>query len=432
VVRRTVAELSALLDRRERALAELRLDSFDAYRRAQRAGGGQNDPYGEVFLVIDGLQVLRQEFDALEPAVTDLAARGLGSGIHVVVTANRWIEIRPALRDLLGTRFELRLGEPFESEMHRRAAANVPERQPGRGITAQGLHFAAALPRIDGIASAADLASGIGALVAGVGAVAVGPPAPPVRLLPERLPLNDLRASCEVGEGTVAIGVDEEELAPVELDFAAEPHLVVLGDSHSGKSNLLRLVADAVSRCRAPDQARIIAIDYRRALFDSVHGDHLIGYAASRAAAEPVIADAVAALRERLPGPDTSAEQLRAGRWWQGAELYLLVDDYELVDSTAGNPLHPLLELVPQARDVGLHIVLARSCGGAGRALYEPLLQRIKDTGSPILALSGSRDEPAVIEGVRFQPLPPGRGTLVSRRLGTRMIQTAILELEPR
>ncbi len=156
-----------------------------------RGGGPVDDPYGEVFLVIDGQHVLRQEFDALEPAITDLAARGLGCGIHVVITANRWMDIRPALRDLLGSRFELRLGEPFESEMNRRAASNVPERQPGRGITREGLHFAAALPRVDGVASATDIAAGIGTLVADVAAAAAGPVAPPIRLLPELLPAAD-------------------------------------------------------------------------------------------------------------------------------------------------------------------------------------------------------------------------------------------------
>ncbi len=426
-VRRTVAELSALLDRRERALTELGVDSFAAYRQAQQATGPVDDPYGEVFLVIDGQHVLRQEFDALEPAITDLAARGLGCGIHVVITANRWMDIRPALRDLLGSRFELRLGEPFESEMNRRAASNVPERQPGRGITREGLHFAAALPRVDGVASATDIAAGIGTLVAAVAAAAAGPVAPPIRLLPELLPAATLHASAGPSGEVIPIGVDEDALAPVALDFAAEPHLLVLGDSQSGKSNLLRLIADSLIHSRTPEQARIIAIDYRRALSDTVRGAHLIGYAAARGAAEPVIVDASAALGERLPGPDLSADQLRAGRWWRGAELYLLVDDYELVEGAAANPLHALLELVPHARDVGLHIVLARSSGGASRAFFDPLLQRIKETGSPILALSGSRDEPAVIDGVRFQPQPPGRGTVVSRRLGTRLIQTAFL-----
>jgi S-DNA-T family DNA segregation ATPase FtsK/SpoIIIE len=421
VVRRTVAELASLLERRERLMAERGFDAFDAYRAAPRINA-DDDPYGHVFLVIDGVQAFRGEFESLEPAIVDLAARGLNYGIHLIVTANRWIEIRPALRDLLGTRFELRLGEPFESEMHRRAAANVPERQPGRGITSNGLHFAAALPRVDGLASTVDLAEGVRHLVDGL--AATGRPAPAVRLLPSTVPHSQLPPP---SADSVPIGIDESELAPVVLDFATDSHLVVLGDTQSGKSNLLRLIANAVMQAHSPERARLIAIDYRRALFETVQGDHLIGYAASRTAAAPIVTDVVAALRERLPGRDIPPAQLRAGQWWRGAHLYLVVDDYDLVESAAGNPLHPLVELLPQARDIGLHLIVARASGGAARAFYEPLLQRLKEMGSPTLVLSGSRDEGVAVADVKFQPLPPGRGTLVSRRSGTRLIQTATL-----
>jgi S-DNA-T family DNA segregation ATPase FtsK/SpoIIIE len=421
VVRRTVAELVSLLERREGMMAERGFDAFEAYRAAPGTNA-DDDPYGHVFLVIDGMQAFRGEFESLEPAVVDLAARGLNYGIHLIVTANRWIEIRPALRDLLGTRFELRLGEPFESEMHRRAAANVPERQPGRGITSNGLHFAAALPRVDRRTSTADLAEGVRQLVDGI--AGAGRPAPAVRLLPSTLPHSQLPPP---SADNVPIGIDESDLAPVILDFTTDSHLVVLGDTQSGKSNLLRLIAQAVMQAHSPEQARLIAIDYRRALFETVQGDHVIGYAASGTAAAPIVADVVAALRERLPGRDISPEQLRDGQWWRGAQLYFVVDDYDLVESAAGNPLHPLVELLPQARDVGLHLVVARSSGGAARAFYEPLLQRLKEMGSPTLVLSGSRDEGVALADVKFQPRPPGRGNLVSRRSGTRLIQTAIL-----
>ena len=36
----------------------------------------------------------------------------------------------------------------------------------------------------------------------------------------------------------------------------------------------------------------------------------------------------------------------------------MLVDDYDLVATGPANPLLPLLEFLPQARDVGLHLVL--------------------------------------------------------------------------
>ena len=51
-----------------------------------------------------------------------------------------------------------------------------------------------------------------------------------------------------------------------------------------------------------------------------------------------------------------------------------MIDDYDLVATANSNPLAPLLELLPQARDLGLHLVVARRSGGAARAMFEPLL----------------------------------------------------------
>ena len=42
------------------------------------------DSFGDVFLVVDGWLTVRQEFEQLETAITALAARGLGYGIHVI------------------------------------------------------------------------------------------------------------------------------------------------------------------------------------------------------------------------------------------------------------------------------------------------------------------------------------------------------------
>ena len=75
-----------------------------------------------MFLVVDGWATLRGEFDDLEPMITDIATRGLSYGIHVVAAAARWMDFRPAIRDLFGTRLELRLGDPSDSMVNRRAA----------------------------------------------------------------------------------------------------------------------------------------------------------------------------------------------------------------------------------------------------------------------------------------------------------------------
>jgi DNA segregation ATPase FtsK/SpoIIIE, S-DNA-T family len=422
-VRRTVAEVRGLLERREREFPERGIESIAAYRRMRAAGEIAGDGFGDVFLVVDGWLTLRQDYEQMEADITALAARGLGYGIHVVAATNKWSEFRPSVRDLFGTRFELRLGDPYESEMGRALASNVPERSPGRGLTRDGMHFLAALPRIDGQASPASLQDGVRRLIETVDAAWAGPRAPAVRLLPDVFPAAELPGPAQTGT-RVPVGIDESTLSPVLLDFATDPHFVALGDTECGKSNLLRVICEAIVARYTPEQARLIVIDYRRTLLDVADTEHRIGYAASSSAAASLVSDATEALVKRLPPADLTPAQLRTRSWWSGSDLFLIVDDYDLV-AGAANPLAPLVDLIPQARDIGLHVVLARASGGAGRASFEPVLQRLREMSSPALIMSGNKEEGALF-GVKPQNLPPGRGHLVSRRSDPTLVQVAL------
>ncbi|MFC9976314.1 type VII secretion protein EccCa [Spirillospora sp. NPDC127200] len=425
-VRRTVAEVSTLLEQREQRFTDLGVDGIAAYRRLRAAGEVPGDGFGDVFLVVDGWATLRQEYEQLEETITELAQRGLGFGVHVVATAGKWSEFRMGVRDVFGTRLELKLGDSYESEIDRRLAENVPEGRPGRGLTRDGLHFLAALPRLDGRGEVGDLADGVTKLVEAIGGSWQGPKAPPVRLLPALLPASAL-AEVPATRWRVPIGIDEDALAPVQLDFTADPHFVVIGDAECGKTNLLRLMAEGIVARHTPAEARLLFVDYRRTLLDTADTEHRVGYAASPAAAAEMVLDLVDALNERLPPADLTSEQLRDRSWWKGADVFLFVDDYDLV-ATANNPLLPLLDLLPQARDIGVHLIVSRAMGGMGRAMYDPVLVQLKDTATPALTMSGSKEEGALFGEVRPMPLPAGRGTLSDRRSGARLIQTAALE----
>src|SRR5690606_36040682 len=128
-----VAEMMSLLRRRERSFADNGIESMAQLRRmrADAIAPADDDPFGDVFLVVDGWPSIRQDFEALEQTIGILAAQGLSYGIHVVLSAPRWGDVRPAMRDLLGTRLELRLGDPSDSEYGRKRAATVPEGRPG-------------------------------------------------------------------------------------------------------------------------------------------------------------------------------------------------------------------------------------------------------------------------------------------------------------
>ncbi|MGQ0839126.1 type VII secretion protein EccCa [Actinokineospora sp.] len=428
-VRRMVAEVTSLVGEREQRFRDLGIDSMTDFRNRKRRGEIQDDPFGDVFLVVDGWLNFRQEFDALEMQVVNLAAQGLSYGIHVIAAANRWAEIRPALKDLLGTRFELRLGDPSESDVDRRVAVNIPAGRPGRGLSRDKLHFLTGLPRIDGSSNTEDVAGGVQDAVARIKAAWRGRSAPRVRLLPDLFPYEDLLVQ-DTRRDTkmVPIGVDENELAPVYLDFDAEPHFMAFADGESGKTNLIRTIVRGIMDRYTPKEAVIILVDYRRTMLGFVNTDHLLGYAVSSNQLGDMIRDVRGSMLKRLPGPDVTQDQLRNRSWWTGPELFVIVDDYDLVAPQGNNPLQPLAEFLPQAKDVGLHMITARRSGGASRAMFDPVLGKLREIASPGIVMSGNKDEGALLGTVKGSAMPPGRGTLVGRKVGQALMHVAWIQ----
>jgi S-DNA-T family DNA segregation ATPase FtsK/SpoIIIE len=423
-VGRTVAEVLAILARREKLFAEHNIENMAAYRELRRQGQYADDPHGDVFLVVDGWATVRADFDTLDQQIRRLAERGLAYGIHLAMTTNRWSDVHSALRDQLGTRLELRLGDSIDSVIDIRAAGKVP-RSPGRGLTADKKHYLAAIPRIDGRHGTEDLAEATRQLVEEVAESWTGPRAPQVRMLPATLPADDLPAPA--GRMRVALGWGESDLEPVWHDFDAQPHLTVLGDSGSGKTALLRLIARAIPRAYRSDEARVLVVDPRRGIVDEVPEEYQHATAFSGAAAAELIRGAAARLRERVPGPEITQQQLRRRDWWSGPELYILVDDYDLVGSGMGGPLEPLVDLIPQAADIGLHVVLTRAAAGSNRMSMDPVVRRMHESNTPDLALSCPPTETLLLNGMRPRQLPPGRGLLVNRR-GATLLQTGWVE----
>ncbi|GIF25623.1 S-DNA-T family DNA segregation ATPase FtsK/SpoIIIE [Actinoplanes tereljensis] len=419
-VSRTIAEINALIAVRERKFAALGVDSMAAYRRLRADGVVDDDPYGDVFLVVDGWFTLRQEFEAVDAVVRTITARGLNFGVHVLLTANRWAEVHHGMRDQIGAKLELRLGDAIDSAIDLRAAATVPE-QPGRGLTPAKLHFLAGLPRIDGFSDDTTISEAARELAAMAADFWTGPPAPAVRTLPPVLPAAELPAAKD--DVQIALGIDEERMLPVWHNFAEVPHLTALGDSESGKSNLLRHLARQITARYTPKEARIMIVDFRRQLFDSVPAEYRLGYSVSVDAAKATVADALAGLKTRIPGPDITPEQLRARDWWTGPRLFVLVDDYDLL-AGLDSPLQPLIPYLAQGADIGFHLVLTRGAANVMRMSSDPLIRRLQETNSPDVALSCPPSEGSLLGGVRGRHLPPGRALLCTRR-GARLIQTA-------
>ena len=430
-VRRTFEEVAGMLAHREQVFRERGVDSVESLRARHAAGELPELPMAEVVLVVDGLGLVRSEHEELEPLVADLLQRGGGYGIHLVGSLLRWNDLRIALQPAFGTRLELRLNDPTDSAIDRRLAATIRDDQPGRVLTGDRRFAQTALPRVDGVPGDGGLGQVVGQLADASRAAWTGAPVPRVRVLPSRLAAGGLPGVREAPR-LVPVGVDERSLRPLLLDlFDRDQHLLVLGDGECGKTNLLRLVAHGLADRFGAGELVFAVMDPRRGLRDTVGGDHLGGYAGNGKVCGGLAAGIAKELDKRMPEAVDDQQALADGGWFQGPRIVVLVDDYDMLTAAGQQPLAPFLPYVPSARDIGLHFVVARRVAGAARALYDPFLQALRESGTSGLVMAGDRGEGQLFPGVYAGGQPPGRGLWVRRGEPVRLVQTALAEPAP-
>ncbi|MET7695301.1 type VII secretion protein EccCa [Streptomyces sp. NPDC005483] len=442
-VRRALTVMQQRVEEREQLFRDLKIDSAEDFRRLREEGslpGGTDS--ADLVLVIDNWAALRGAVEEADGIVLEIASRGLGVGIHLMLSANRWNEIRANLRDSITGRLELRLNDPGESEISRPAARGLRAIVAGRGIVAPGNIFHTALPRADGISASDGLAKAQQQLVGDLLTSWGGRDAEPLRALGDLVTSEELDMAVGLahpeGAGlsatSVAVGLRESDLAPAVIDLEQDgPHFLVLGESGSGKTQFLRSWMRRMATGNSSWDIRFIIVDYRRGLLETVPEDYVGAQAGESASAEVYVEQLVAKLRERTPPPGISARELRERNWWTGPELYLVVDDYDLVGGGVGarGPLAQVTEFLAHAADIGFHLVLARRIGGAGRSLMaDPLVGRLRELGTGGLLLSGDPREGALLGDHRAARRAPGRGTLVSRKGGA-VIQAVLDAPEP-
>ena len=456
-VRRTVAELLALVRERKRTFLEYGIASMEVFRRRKfggEAGPVPNDGFGDVYLVIDNYRALAEENEVLIEQVNVIINQGPSFGVHVVVTADRESELRPPVRSGFGSRVELRLAAVEDAKLVRsRFAKDVPVK-PGRGMVAvnyvrldsdpqAGLHTLVARPAL---ASTPDNMFESDSVVAAVSRLASGQ-APPVRRLPARFGVEQVRELAArdtrqgVGVGGIAWAISELDLPPVYLNFAENSHLMVTGRRECGRTTTLATIMSEIGRLYAP-------------------GCHQRTDAAGRAALRAGVADRPAPsaadhaglrlrgevrlqprrrrgddgragrrlLAGREPPPGLSAEELLSRSWWSGPEIFLIVDDIQQLPPGFDSPLHKAAPWVTRAADVGLHVIVTRTFGGWSSAGSDPMLRALHQANAPLLVMDADPDEGFIRGKMKGGPLPRGRGLLMAEDTGV-FVQVAATEV---
>ncbi|QXJ24191.1 type VII secretion protein EccCa [Actinomadura graeca] len=427
-IRRTVEEVHGMLEHRMEVFRRHGIDGVQRLRRMHAAGQVPELPCADVVLVVDGFGAIREDFEAIDGMVSDLLQRGGGYGIHLVAGMLRWNDVRIAAQSTFGQRVELRLNDPSDSTVSRKLAETIGADVPGRALTDAGLFGHVAVPALGGVPDPAGLGAAVESAVGAIRNAWTGEGTPQVRVLPHRLPAADLPGP-DREPRLVPIGVEERAFEPLLLDlFDADQNLIVLGDGGCGKSNLLRLVARQLIARFTPEEVVFAVMDPRRSLREVVPEPYLGGYATTPRVCAGLAGGVAKELEERMPDDPSAAP---SGTASHSPRVVVLADDYDLLTTAGRQPLAPFVPFVPSGRDIGLHVVVARRVAGAGRGLYDPLLQAMRETGSGALVMSGDRSEGQLFPRLYAESLPPGRAQWVRRGEGARLVQTALLGEEP-
>ncbi|MFF3572319.1 type VII secretion protein EccCb [Nocardia jiangxiensis] len=435
-LRRIVFDVAGLLDRRVRLFEDVHIGSlreFRSHKADSTEVASQNpavdaisaDAHGDVFLVVDGLDVVHQDHSALGGALSTLAATGARYGIHVVVTLPPWTQF--ALPDTIGTRIELRLGDPADSRLDRDAAGEVPPNRPGRGLAPDKRHLLVALPRLDADTAAHRLSEGVAATVRRIRTEYGARQAPRVLPLPRMIHRAEVqRAARAAGvvqdSAHVVVGLGERELSPLAVDFAGHPHLMAFADTGFGKTTLLRNILLGLLENATPEQVGILLVDYQGALVRSVDGGSAIVATPVPTEMRAEVERLRSRLRDRIDGIEPAGRRAREGA--AGPELYVIVDDYDTVVADGADPLGPLEEFLPMAGDLGLHLVMTRRATGLDKALESGILGCLNKLSTPILMMRAPAEETTALTGdLSADTLSPGRGILRTRSREPELVQ---------
>lgn len=479
LVSRALTSLGAELKRREHLLATVWVKDIEDYQDLDARTPGGLAPLPRLLLVIDEFASMARELPDFVTGLVNIAQRGRSLGLHLLLATQRPSGVvSPEIRANTNLRISLRVTDAADSSdvLDAADAARIPKSVPGRGFarlghgalvpfqagrvggrrpgavsTVRRPPFVAELgwgqlgyappqaPRHDAKEDGAltDLALLVD--VIGQAAAAEGhqpQPSPWLDALPPLLLLSDLPADAPLGSrvrlawGLEDVPAEQQQRLRV-LDLAADGHLLVIGASRSGRSQLLRTLAASLAR-HDPDDVHVYGVDCGNGALAVLAELPHCGAVVTRTESERAVRLFARLLQESerrqallaASGFADVAEQ-RASSTDPLPHLVVMIDRWEGFTATLGEVdggalTDAVLGLLREGASVGIHLVVAgdRSLTSAriSSLTESKVALRLADKGDVSLLGLHPRDLP--------DDQPPGRAVTVA---DGREVQTAVL-----
>lgn len=454
-VERFIGEFYRILEHRSKKFAENRISRVDEYLEWKDDNPDATDVYGHMVLAVDDLPgLMNTDEDMYRTKLVKLCAEGPRYGLHMVGTMPDPLTLKYKYQDLFTQNILLRVDDTGKlgSKIHSDVKAklkNVSLTQPGRGIEPLSqLPFLVMVPRLSKIEP--KVVGGPDALdeydfgedqnpyirELGERLSRSVPKVPVMSVVPSVVPFANIWAACMGVPGFDRSLPFAKRLIPLgqcvrdlSVSFVPSlngnpPHMLIAGSPRSGRSSTLRAIMGSITAQFSPREARIILIDPS---FSHINeAEHLIadGYMKKenyvQSSPEDIarVTDSIIKiLHKRAPQSGVDARTIRDRTWFEGPELYILVDNYASIMSQQG-VVCPLDEIVKHlgAENRGVHLIISTNATGLmGASTMNKPLKAMMSMNAPILMLNGPLNEPP-ITGLKkkFAERRPGRGELVN------------------
>lgn len=436
-VRRLLVYLLQEAERRKELFAAAGVNTLGAYRRTGR------DPLPALVVVLDNYPVFASTYPAEEEMLAQVAREGGSLGIHLVLTASSPAAVRTRLATSITMAVALQLADRGEyGSAVGRTGGLEPAPLPGRGLVrgAPPLEFQTALPvagKTEWERSAA-----LKALIREMASAWTGPLPPPVKALPDVVPL------CEVlppGEGrapgggdpapAVPVGLEVESLAPFALDLQEGPHFVIAGPVECGKTTFLQAWLLALAERLPPERLHLWLVDMGAGgLAPLKRLPHVRAHVTDGGRLGEALDQVAAALQERRQALDEARRQEdglvdERGVIGRFPTLVMAVDDFDALRDGAQSGVKERLEqMIRRERGMGFHVLAAGSSTVFSQG-YEGLIKALKELQTGFVLGSSEHGDLSLLNlrlpsGETGKLLPPGLG-FYGRRGRLRRIKAA-------
>lgn len=486
---RFIGEFMRVLAIREGEFGDRQVTDLAGYFQSRETAPVAEDPYGHMFLMIDGFAAFAEYYkeSGVIEQLLKIMRDGSSYGLHLIVSADSDSKIPMKLKEHFGNTIHLMVEEINSSTTLDTAMKNllrqVPKDQTGRCIDLEsGLNARIVVPQREPIAATGhekgndtfnhyeNHGARIRALTDMLATKwepdpnAPAPlgdqrapriePAPPVidyqvidevygRYVSELrrkqpLPIGNRRKSLDI---RMPIGISCEDLRVVEIPDEISPHLLALGDVQSGKTSLLRGLINSIRGQYTNEEAKILIIESRYNLLveqeELKNQGYLLSYVDSMAALEPAMRKLEALMEPRFPAMDDgevtlSAQIMRDRSWFQGPEIFVIIDGVATFSGTYGvpSPLDYLVSIIERRNDLGMHVYATGLAKGfVGQRESNKLYKAFSAASTPTLLFSGPSSDGTIwpSTGIKFAKRRAGQAALVEANSSTaEIIQTPL------